>query len=46
MVRGRIKVTKNDFVAGKIPSTLAALKQLGVDYKYQDYPESLSRYLH
>ena len=46
MVRGKIKVTKDDFVAGEIPSTFAALKQLGVDYEYQDYPESLSKYLH
>ena len=46
MVRGKVHLTKDDFVAGEIPSTFAALKQYGVEYHYEDYPECLHKYLH
>lgn len=46
MVRGKIKLTKDDFVAGEIPSMKAAMKQFGIDYSYNDYPDCLRKHFH
>lgn len=46
ILRGKVKLTKDDFIAGEIPSMFAALKQLGVEYEYCDYPDSLKEFLH
>ena len=43
----RIILFPGDFVAGGLQVTLPALKQLGVyDYRHDDYPASLSKYLY
>lgn len=46
IIQGKLKITKNDFIAGEIQVIFAAMKQLGIGYSYNDYPESLQKYLH
>lgn len=46
IIQGKLKITKNDFIAGDIPSMFAAMKQLGIKYTYNDYPDSLRKHLH
>ena len=45
IVQNKLKITKDDFIAGDIPAMYAAMRQLGIDYSYTDYPESLRKYL-
>lgn len=44
-LRGKIQLTKNDFISGDIDVMLAAMKQLGIEYEYTDYPEELKEFL-
>lgn len=46
ILQNKLKITKDDFIAGEIPVMFAAMRQLGIDYSYDDYPESLHKYLH
>jgi len=46
IIQNKIKITKEDFIIGDIPVMFAAMRQLGIEYKYSDYPESLQKYLH
>ena len=46
LIRNKIKLTKNDFIAGDIQTMFTAMKQLGIEYSYNDYPECLKKYLH
>lgn len=46
LLQNRIKLTKDDFIAGEIPVMFNAIKKLGIDYKHEDYPKSLEKYLH
>lgn len=46
IIQGKFKITKDDFIIGDIPSMFAAMRQLGIEYSYCDYPDSLSKYLH
>lgn len=45
IVQNRVKLTKDDFISGDIKTMYAAMRQLGIDYSYCDYPESLRKYL-
>ena len=44
--QGKIKLTLNDFIAGDTDTMFTAMKQLGINYEYNDYPECLKKYLH
>lgn len=44
--QGKLKITSNDFIAGDIDTMFTAMKQLDIDYKHNDYPECLNKYLH
>lgn len=46
LMQGKIKIKKGDFIMGDIQVMLNAMKQLGIEYHYNDYPESLQKYLH
>jgi hypothetical protein len=46
ILQRRIKLRLGDFVAGGLQVTLPALKQLGVNYRNDDYPLDLAQYLH
>lgn len=46
LLQNRIKLTKDDFIAGEIPVMFNAIKKLGINYKHEDYPKSLEKYLH
>ena len=46
IIQNKLKITKDDFISGEIPTMFAAMRQLGISYKYNDYPECLQRYLH
>lgn len=46
LLQNKIKLTRDDFVAGEIPVMFNAMKKLGIDYKHDDYPEPLKKYLH
>ena len=46
IIQNKLKITKDDFIAGDIPTMFAAMRQLGIQYHYEDYPESLRKYLH
>ena len=46
IIQNKLKITKDDFISGEIPTMFAAMRQLGIDYKYDDYPELLKPYLH
>ena len=45
-LRDRFQITKNDFISGDIDVMFHAMKRLGIDYSYNDYPECLRPYLH
>ena len=45
IVQNKVKLTKDDFISGDIKTMYAAMRQLGIDYSYCDYPESLRKYL-
>lgn len=42
----KFQITKNDFIAGDINVMFHAMKRLGIEYSYNDYPEVLKPYLH
>lgn len=45
-LRDRFQITKDGFIAGDIDVMFHAMKRLGIEYAYDDYPESLKPYLH
>lgn len=45
-LRDKFQITKNDFIAGDIDVMFHAMKRLGIEYTYDDYPECLKPYLH
>ena len=45
IVQNKLKITKDDFIAGDIKAMYAAMRQLDIEYSYCDYPESLRKYL-
>ena len=45
-IKNRIVINKNDFIAGTIPVIFNAFKKLKIDYKHDDYPDALKKYLH
>lgn len=45
-IRGKFQITKDDFIAGDIDVMFHAMKRLGIEYSYNDYPECLKPYLH
>ena len=44
--QGKIKIKSIDFIAGDIDTMFTAMKQLKINYKHNDYPECLHKYLH
>lgn len=44
--QGKIKLTLNDFIAGDIDTMFTAMKLLGINYEYDDYPKCLNKYLY
>jgi len=46
LLQNRFKLTPDDFIAGEIPVMFNAMKKLGIEYKHDDYPEQLHKYLH
>ena len=44
--QGKLKLTLNDFIAGDIDTMFTAMKQLDINYEYNDYPKCLNKYLH
>lgn len=45
-LRDKFQITKNDFISGDIDVMFHAMKRLGIEYSYTDYPECLKPYLH
>lgn len=45
-LREKFQITKDDFISGDIDVMFYAMKRLGIEYSYNDYPESLKPYLH
>ena len=45
-LKDRFQITKDDFIAGDIVVMFHAIKKLGIEYSYTDYPENLRPYLH
>lgn len=45
-LRDKFQITKDDFIAGDIDVMFHAMKRLGIEYSYNDYPECLEPYLH
>lgn len=45
-LRDKFSITKDDFISGDIDVMFHAMKRLGIEYSYNDYPESLKPYLH
>lgn len=45
-LRDKFSITKDDFIAGDIDVMFHAMKRLGIEYSYNDYPEVLKPYLH
>ena len=45
-LRDKFQITKDDFIAGDIDVMFHAMKRLGIEYSYIDYPECLKPYLH
>ena len=46
LIKGKIKLTLNDFIAGDIDTMFTAIKQLKINYEYNDYPKCLNKYLY
>ena len=44
-LRDRFQITKDDFITGDIDVMFHAMKKLGIEYSYNDYPEVLKPYL-
>ena len=44
--QGKLKLTLNDFIAGDVDTMFTAMKQLNINYEYNDYPKCLNKYLH
>ena len=44
--KGKLKLTLNDFIAGDVDTMFTAMKQLNINYEYNDYPKCLNKYLH
>ena len=42
----KFQITKDDFISGDIDVMFHAMKRLGIEYSYNDYPEVLKPYLH
>lgn len=45
-LREKFQITKDDFISGDIDVMFHAMKKLGIEYSYNDYPEFLKPYLH
>lgn len=45
-LRDKFQITKDDFISGDIDIMFHAMKRLGIEYSYNDYPECLKPYLH
>lgn len=45
-LRDKFSITKDDFISGDIDVMFHAIKRLGIEYSYNDYPELLKPYLH
>lgn len=45
-LRDKFQITKDDFIAGDIDVMFHAMKRLGIEYSYNDYPEVLKPLLH
>lgn len=45
-LRDKFQITKNDFISGEIDVIFHAMKKLGIEYSYTDYPECLKPYLY
>lgn len=45
-LRDKFQITKNDFISGDIDVMFHAMKRLGIEYSYTDYPECLKPYLY
>ncbi len=45
-LRDKFSITKDDFISGDIDVMFHAMKRLGIEYSYDDYPEILKPYLH
>ena len=45
-IRDKLQITKEDFISGDIDVMRHAMKRLGIEYCYNDYPEGLKPYLH
>lgn len=44
-LRDKFQITKDDFISGDIDVMFHAMKRLGIEYFYDDYPEALKPYL-
>lgn len=45
-LRDKIQIAKDDFISGDIDVMFHAMKRLGIEYSYNDYPDCLKPYLH
>lgn len=45
-IRDKFQITKDDFISGDIDVMFHAMKRLGIEYFYNDYPKCLEPYLH
>lgn len=45
-LREKFQITKDAFISGDIDVMFHAMKRLGIEYSYNDYPEYLKPYLH
>lgn len=45
-LRDKIQITKDDFISGDIDVMSHAMKRLGIEYSYNDYPDKLKPYLY
>lgn len=45
-LRDKFQITKDDFICGDIDVMFHAMKRLGIEYTYDDYPGCLKPYLH
>lgn len=45
-LRDKFQITKDDFICGDIDVMFHAMKRLGIEYTYDDYPDCLKLYLH
>lgn len=45
-LRDRFQITKDDFISGDVDVIFHAMRRLGIEYSYNDYPDKLKPYLH